>query len=102
MGAELPSGFNTLSYQFKYGVTPSFRGATRLAAYDTESYVIYFNDLLLSRPYITGSNVMSDDTLGGNQHEIQYSLEDADGNVINTCTNANRETFDWRVRRASS
>jgi hypothetical protein len=44
---------------------------------------------------------MEDDTLGGNQHEIEYSLEDSDGNVINTCTNANKETFDWRVRSHS-
>ena len=100
VGSELPSGFNTLSYRFKYGVTPEFSG-TRQAAFDTESYMLHFNDLLLSRPYITGSTVMADDTLGGNQYEIAYSLKDEDGNVVNTCTNANQDSFDWRVRTNS-
>ena len=97
VGTELPSGFNTLSYRFKYGTSPQFDG-TRLVSYDTESYVLYFNDLILSAPYITGGNVMADTTMGGNQYEILYTLVDTSGGVINSCTNVNKAAFDWRVR----
>lgn len=97
VGAELPSGFNTLTFRTKYGVTPSYVGS-RLATYDSEGIMLYFGDLLLSRPYIQATDVMGDDTLGGNHYEIEYTLEDLDGNVVNTCTDVGTASYDWRVR----
>jgi hypothetical protein len=97
VGAEIPSGINVLSFRHKYGVTPIYHGIKQ-AAYDIAGYTIFFDDLLLSTPYVEGDgdDVMIDPTLGGSSYDISYTLKDHSGNTIQTCANANKHIFDWR------
>lgn len=97
VGAEIPSGINILSFRHKYGVSPVYNGVKQ-AVYDIEGYTIFFDDLLLSTPFVEGDgdDVMIDPTLGGSSYDISYTLKDHSGNTVQTCANTNKHVFDWR------